>query len=401
MSTNVQIKPFRKVLVANRGEIAIRVFRALNELGIQTVSIFSKEDKYALFHSKADESYPLNPDKGPIDAYLDIDTIIRIALAANVDAIHPGYGFLSENPDFVDACEKNGIVFIGPSSDIMNAMGDKISSKKMAIAAEVPIIPGVDYAIKEVEAAKEIAAKVGFPIMLKASNGGGGRGMRIVDRMEDLEKEFNEAKNESKKAFGDDKIFIEKYLLTISGYIAFNFLIPIACIFAILYVLLKNQKAGAIAGKLCAFSMVLLLVVPMSVQLSELIDQTYQISLEQNIEDTEELIEDSTEFSEENVQEGSNWLENIGNIISDNLSSLTSGISDLVNKGETLLSDILETIAVMIITACFIPILVFLILFWATKLIIGVEISLPQIKPKRRKQLKGNESLIEYTEIKN
>lgn len=212
MSTNVQIKPFKKVLVANRGEIAIRVFRALNELGIQTVSIFSKEDKYALFHSKADESYPLNPDKGPIDAYLDIDTIIRIALAANVDAIHPGYGFLSENPDFVDACEKNGIVFIGPSSDIMNAMGDKISSKKMAIAAQVPIIPGVDYAIKDVETAKKIAGEVGFPIMLKASNGGGGRGMRIVDTMEDLEKEFNEAKNESKKAFGDDKIFIEKYL---------------------------------------------------------------------------------------------------------------------------------------------------------------------------------------------
>lgn len=212
MSTNVQIKPFKKVLVANRGEIAIRVFRALNELGIQTVSIFSKEDKYALFHSKADESYPLNPDKGPIDAYLDIDTIIRIALAANVDAIHPGYGFLSENPDFVDACEKNGIVFIGPSSDIMNAMGDKISSKKMAIAAQVPIIPGVDYAIKDVETAKKIAEEVGFPIMLKASNGGGGRGMRIVDSMEDLEKEFNEAKNESKKAFGDDKIFIEKYL---------------------------------------------------------------------------------------------------------------------------------------------------------------------------------------------
>lgn len=212
MSTNVQIKPFKKVLVANRGEIAIRVFRALNELGIQTVSIFSKEDKYALFHSKADESYPLNPDKGPIDAYLDIDTIIKIALAANVDAIHPGYGFLSENPDFVDACEKNGIVFIGPSSDIMNAMGDKISSKKMAIAAKVPIIPGVDYAIKDVETAKKIAGRVGFPIMLKASNGGGGRGMRIVDSMEDLEKEFNEAKNESKKAFGDDKIFIEKYL---------------------------------------------------------------------------------------------------------------------------------------------------------------------------------------------
>lgn len=212
MNNQVQIRKFKKVLVANRGEIAIRVFRALNELEITTVSIYSKEDRYALFRSKADESYPLNPEKGPIDAYLDIDTIIKIALAANVDAIHPGYGFLSENPDFVDACERNGIVFIGPSSQIMNAMGDKISSKKMAIDAQVPIIPGVDYAIKDIDTATKIAAEVGFPIMLKASNGGGGRGMRIVNAMEDLEKEFNEAKNESKKAFGDDKIFIEKYL---------------------------------------------------------------------------------------------------------------------------------------------------------------------------------------------
>ena len=212
MNNQVQIRKFKKVLVANRGEIAIRVFRALNELGITTVSIYSKEDRYALFRSKADESYPLNPEKGPIDAYLDIDTIIKIALAANVDAIHPGYGFLSENPDFVDACERNGIVFIGPSSEIMNAMGDKISSKKMAIDAQVPIIPGVDYAIKDIDTATKIATEVGFPIMLKASNGGGGRGMRIVNAMENLEKEFNEAKNESKKAFGDDKIFIEKYL---------------------------------------------------------------------------------------------------------------------------------------------------------------------------------------------
>lgn len=212
MNNQVQIRKFKKVLVANRGEIAIRVFRALNELGITTVSIYSKEDRYALFRSKADESYPLNPEKGPIDAYLDIDNIIKIALAANVDAIHPGYGFLSENPDFIDACERNGIVFIGPSSQIMNAMGDKISSKKMAIDAQVPIIPGVDYAIKDIDTATKIAAEVGFPIMLKASNGGGGRGMRIVNAMEDLEKEFNEAKNESKKAFGDDKIFIEKYL---------------------------------------------------------------------------------------------------------------------------------------------------------------------------------------------
>ncbi len=212
MNNQVQIRKFKKVLVANRGKIAIRVFRALNELGITTVSIYSKEDRYALFRSKADESYPLNPEKGPIDAYLDIDNIIKIALTANVDAIHPGYGFLSENPDFVDACERNGIVFIGPSSQIMNAMGDKISSKKMAIDAQVPIIPGVDYAIKDIDTATKIAVEVGFPIMLKASNGGGGRGMRIVNAIEDLEKEFNEAKNESKKAFGDDKIFIEKYL---------------------------------------------------------------------------------------------------------------------------------------------------------------------------------------------
>ncbi len=212
MKTDVHIKPFKKVLVANRGEIAIRVFRALSELGITTVSIYSKEDSYALFRLKADESYPLNPDLGPVDAYLDIDTIIKIALAAHVDAIHPGYGFLSENPEFVDACEKNGIVFIGPSSDIMNAMGDKISSKKLAIEAGVPIIPGVDYSIKYADEAKKIADEIGYPVMLKASNGGGGRGMRIVSDPETLEKEFNEAKNESKKAFGEDKIFIEKYL---------------------------------------------------------------------------------------------------------------------------------------------------------------------------------------------
>jgi len=134
------IHTFRKVMVANRGEIAIRIFRALSELGITTVGIYSKEDKYALFRMKADESYQLDPEKGPIDAYLDIDEIIRIAKEKNVDAIHPGYGFLAENPDFVDACEKNGIVFIGPTKEIMNAMGDKISSKQMAIAAGVPII---------------------------------------------------------------------------------------------------------------------------------------------------------------------------------------------------------------------------------------------------------------------
>ena len=208
----VKIKKFKKVLVANRGEIAIRIYRALNELGIQTVGIFSKEDKYSLFRTKTDEAYMLNKEKGPIDAYLDIKEIIRIAKAKGADAIHPGYGFLSENPEFVEACEKAGIAFIGPNKEVMYAMGDKISSKQIAIKCEVPIIPGVDHAVKSEEEVMNIAEKVGYPIMLKASNGGGGRGMRIVNSAVEMPKEFEEARNEAKKAFGDDKIFIEKYL---------------------------------------------------------------------------------------------------------------------------------------------------------------------------------------------
>ena len=199
-------------MVANRGEIAIRIFRALNELGITTVAIFSKEDKYALFRTKADESYELDPDKGPVDAYLDIKRIIKIAKAKNVDAIHPGYGFLSENPEFVQACEDNGITFIGPSRQLMDRMGDKISSKQMAIECDVPIIPGVEHALKTESSVLEAAHAIGYPVMLKASNGGGGRGMRIVRSEEELLKEYREAREESKKAFGDDKIFLEKYL---------------------------------------------------------------------------------------------------------------------------------------------------------------------------------------------
>ena len=208
----VKIKKFKKVLVANRGEIAIRVYRALNELGIQTVGIFSKEDKYSLFRTKTDEAYMLNPEKGPIDAYLDIRNIINIAKAKGVDAIHPGYGFLSENPAFVEACNQAGIAFIGPDVDVMYSMGDKISSKQMAIECNVPIIPGVDHAIRSLDEVMEVAERVGYPVMLKASNGGGGRGMRIVNSAEEMPKEFDEARNEAKKAFGDDKIFVEKYL---------------------------------------------------------------------------------------------------------------------------------------------------------------------------------------------
>ena len=187
----VKIKKFKKVLVANRGEIAIRVYRALNELGIQTVGIFSKEDKYSLFRTKTDEAYMLNPEKGPIDAYLDIRNIINIAKAKGVDAIHPGYGFLSENPAFVEACNQAGIAFIGPDVDVMYSMGDKISSKQMAIECNVPIIPGVDHAIRSLDEVMEVAERVGYPVMLKASNGGGGRGMRIVNRKEDMPKKFS------------------------------------------------------------------------------------------------------------------------------------------------------------------------------------------------------------------
>ncbi|MBQ6392166.1 MAG: pyruvate carboxylase [Eubacterium sp.] len=207
-----EIRKFKKVLVANRGEIALRVFRALNELGITSVAIYSKEDKYGLFRSRADEAYQLDPTKGPVDAYLDIPTIINIAKERKVDAIHPGYGFLSENPDFVRACEAAGITFIGPSAELMERMGDKISAKKVAIDADVPIIPGVEKPVDTAEEANKIAKEIGYPVMLKASNGGGGRGMRIVNSEEEMEKEFNEAAKESRKAFGKAIIFVEKYL---------------------------------------------------------------------------------------------------------------------------------------------------------------------------------------------
>ena len=138
------LKMLKKVLVANRGEISIRIFRACNELGVKSVGIYSKEDKYSLFRTKADESYLIGEDKGPIDAYLDMDGIIELAKEKNVDAIHPGYGFLAENPEFIRKCEENGIVFIGPSADIMDRMGDKINSKKVAHKVGVATIPGVE-----------------------------------------------------------------------------------------------------------------------------------------------------------------------------------------------------------------------------------------------------------------
>ncbi|MDO4975624.1 MAG: pyruvate carboxylase [Eubacteriales bacterium] len=207
-----EIKKFKKVLVANRGEIAIRIFQSLNELGISSIGIYSKEDRFAMFRSRADEAYPLRTDKGPVDAYLDIQEIIRIAKERKADAIHPGYGFLSENPDLAEACAKNGIVFIGPNAEAMNIMGDKISAKQAAAESKVPILPGCDFALKTWKEAAEIAEGIGYPVMLKASNGGGGRGMSIVLNASEMETAFEKASNESKRAFGESKLFIEKYL---------------------------------------------------------------------------------------------------------------------------------------------------------------------------------------------
>lgn len=206
------MKSFKKVLIANRGEIAIRIIRACHELGIRTVSVYSNEDKLALFRTKSDESYLIGNNKGPVEAYLSIEEIISLAIKKAVDAIHPGYGFLAENPEFAQKCIESGIEFIGPTPEMMDKLGDKIKSKLIAQSIGVPTIPGVEKAIKSDQEAIKFAQKCGYPIMLKASAGGGGRGMRIVRNEIDLLQEFHSAKNEAKKAFGIDDIFIEKYL---------------------------------------------------------------------------------------------------------------------------------------------------------------------------------------------
>ncbi|MGN0714062.1 MAG: biotin carboxylase N-terminal domain-containing protein, partial [Anaerovoracaceae bacterium] len=207
-----EIKKFKRVLVANRGEIAIRVFRACRELGIRTVAIYSEEDKNSLFRTKADEAYQIGKGKTPVGAYLGIDEIIALAKSKGVDAIHPGYGFLAENVEFAKACADAGIEFIGPTAEMMDKLGDKIKSKIVAHSVGVPTIPGVEKAIQSEEEAVRFAESCGYPIMLKAAAGGGGRGMRIVHSAEELLPQFRSARSEAAKAFGIDDIFIEKYL---------------------------------------------------------------------------------------------------------------------------------------------------------------------------------------------
>ncbi|WKY43658.1 pyruvate carboxylase [Eubacteriaceae bacterium ES2] len=206
------MKKFNKVLIANRGEIAIRIIRACQELGIHTVAIYAQEDQLSLFRTKADESYLISGTNGPVEAYLDMDKIITLAKKKEVDAIHPGYGFLAENPIFAKKCEEAGIVFIGPTHEMMEKMGDKIQSKIVAKSVNVPTIPGVEKPITSDAEAIDFAKIAGYPIILKAAAGGGGRGMRIVYSEKDLLKEFHSATSEATKAFGDGTIFVEKYL---------------------------------------------------------------------------------------------------------------------------------------------------------------------------------------------
>ncbi len=203
---------FNKILIANRGEIAIRIMRAANEMGKKTVAVFAEEDKLGLHRFKADEAYRIGHGMGPVAAYLAIDEIIRVARDCGADAIHPGYGLLSENPDLVDACERNGIVFIGPQASTMRALGDKASARRVAIEANVPVIPATEVLGENMDAIKAQAAEIGYPLMLKASWGGGGRGMRPIEHPNELEDKVLEGRREAESAFGNGEGYLEKMI---------------------------------------------------------------------------------------------------------------------------------------------------------------------------------------------
>ena len=209
---SVPTKPFKKILVANRSEIAIRILRAISELNIRTVAIYTYEDRYSLHRYKADESYKIGRDDEPLKPYLDIERIIRLAKSAGVDAIHPGYGFLSENVEFARRCHEEGIEFIGPAPETMELLGDKVSAKRLARAAGIPLIEGSKRATLKADTAYKEAVRIGFPVVIKAAAGGGGRGMRVVHNAGDFHRLFEEASGEAAKAFGDGSVFVEKYV---------------------------------------------------------------------------------------------------------------------------------------------------------------------------------------------
>lgn len=200
-----------KILVANRGEIALRVMRSAKEMGIKTVAVFSEADRNALFVKYADEAVCIGPPPSN-QSYLKGDVILEVCKKLQVDGIHPGYGFLSENADFARKVKEAGITFIGPSPEAMDMMGDKLSAKAAAKKFNVPMVPGSEGAIKDLEEAVKVALETGFPLLIKASAGGGGKGMRLVERVEDVEEQMKLAMSEAKSAFGDDAVFIEKFV---------------------------------------------------------------------------------------------------------------------------------------------------------------------------------------------
>ena len=206
------MKTFNKILIANRGEIAIRIMRAANEMGKKTVAVFAEEDKLGLHRFKADEAYRIGEGLGPVAAYLSIDEIIRVAKLSGADAIHPGYGLLSENPEFVDACDSNEITFIGPKAETMRALGDKASARKVAIEANVPVIPATDVLGDDMSVIRKAAKNIGYPLMLKASWGGGGRGMRPINDESELEDKILEGRREAEAAFGNGEGYLEKMI---------------------------------------------------------------------------------------------------------------------------------------------------------------------------------------------
>ena len=201
-----------KILAANRSEIAVRIFRSASESNYRTVALYANEDRFGVHRFKADESYLIGEGKGPVAAYLDIDGIIDLSKEKGIEMIHPGYGFLSENANFAKACEKNGITFIGPSSELLSKMGDKIAARKIADEVGVPTLPGTEDAISDRKIALKTAKKIGFPLIIKAAFGGGGRGMRIVKKEADLESQLDEAQGEAERAFGNSSVFLERYI---------------------------------------------------------------------------------------------------------------------------------------------------------------------------------------------
>jgi pyruvate carboxylase len=205
-------RSFKKLLAANRSEISIRIFRAATELGLRTVAVYAQEDRLSIHRFKADEAYLVGEGKGPVGAYLDVEGIVSLAKEKGVDLIHPGYGFLSENAEFARACEKAGIVFVGPRPELLELMGDKTAARGLAKEIGVPVLPGNEEAIEKEAEALKVAKQIGFPLIIKAAFGGGGRGMRVVHKAADLQNLLNEARGEAERAFGNPAVFLEKYV---------------------------------------------------------------------------------------------------------------------------------------------------------------------------------------------